>query len=123
MNSKYDDITFKMKGIAWWCYTTGELSKEKVPNSIRVACLIDNLNGTWWIKADREIGDSLAARIIQTPTWYKREKGGYKRSYERSIFYRKIVDIILPKLLETWETKQSLTPDTRKTFEDIIDEL
>ena len=52
-------------------------------------------------------------RVIQEPSWYKREKGGYKRGIERHGLQKKLTFDIVPKLVRYHEA--GLTPDQGST--------
>ena len=120
----YDDITFKLKNVVWMNDVTGDVTPEKQrTESTKVYCFLDSKNGTWWLK-DRQLqGTTLLYQVIQKPTWYKREKQAYKRSYERALFEKKFVNETAPKLIKDWEFKQTLNKSTADTFGDIISEL
>ena len=120
----YDDITFKLKNAVWMNDVTGDVTPEKQrTESTKVYCFLDSKNGTWWLK-DRQLqGTTLPYQVIQKPTWYKREKQAYKRSYERALFEKKFVNETAPKLIKDWEFKQTLNKSTADTFGDIISEL
>jgi hypothetical protein len=126
----YDSLTFKLVDVAWMDSRTSTLSQNKVNDDDReVFCLKDSKGGTWW--AERipswmrfnETPKEQIYRVIQEPSWYKREKGGYKRGVERHALQKKLIYDIIPKAVELLRLKQSLTPDTRNTFGDLINEL
>jgi hypothetical protein len=121
----YDDITFKLKGIAWMNDVTGVVTPEKErTESTKLYCFLDSKNGTWWIKDKRPYEKStLLLQILQKPTWYKRERKAYSRSYERALFEKKFVNEIAIKLIKDYEFKQSLSKNTADTFGDVINEL
>ena len=124
----YDDITFKLKHIAWMNDLTGVVTPEKErTESTPVYCFLDSKNGTWWLKYRQLQGTTrilaLLYQVIQKPTWYTREKQAYKRSYERSLFEKKFVNETAPKLIKDYEFKQTLNKRTADTFGDIISEL
>jgi hypothetical protein len=120
----YDDVTFKLKHIAWMNDLTGVVTpvKERT-ESTKVYCFLDSKNGTWWLKDKQSQGSSLIYQVIQKPTWYKREKAAYKRSYERALFEKKFVNEIAPDLIKRYKTKQTLNKDTQNKFGELIDEL
>jgi hypothetical protein len=126
----YDNLTFKLVSIAWMDGRTGSLYHDKVNDDDReVFCLKDSKGGTWWAEALQpnmrfnETPKEQNYRVIQEPSWYKREKGGYKRGVERNDLRKKLIYDIIPKAVEQLRLKQSLTPDTQNTFGDLIDEL
>jgi len=120
----YDDVTFQLKYMAWWNDVTGTLTLDKMrTESTPVYCFLDSKNGTWWLKDKQSQGSSLIYQIIQKPTWYKREKAAYKRSYERALFEKKFVNEIAPDLIKRYKTKQTLNKDTQNKFGELIDEL
>ena len=103
---------------------TGDVTPEKQrTESTKVYCFLDSKNGTWWLKNRQLQGTTLLYQVIQKPTWYKREKQAYKRSYERALFEKKFVNETAPKLIKDWEFKQTLNKSTADTFGDIISEL
>jgi hypothetical protein len=120
----YNDIMFKLKHIAWMNDLTGVVTPEKErTESTLVYCFLDSKNGTWWLKNRQLQGTTFLYQVIQKPTWYKREKQAYKRSYERALFEKKFVNETAPKLIKDYEFKQSLNKNTADTFGDIISEL
>jgi hypothetical protein len=127
----YDSITFKIVGKAWLNDVTGEILQAPSTDvsSTEVYCLEDSKNGTWWLKkitpADRFITTPKDQhyRIIQEPSWFKREKGGYKRVVDRHSLRKKLMYDITPKAVELLHLKQALTPNTAETFGGLIDEL
>jgi glycogen synthase len=127
----YDHITFTIKGKVWMNDYTGVVMPTPTEgvSSTAVYCFKDNKNGTWWVKKIEnwqrfnETPKDQNYQVIQEPSWYKREKGGYKRGVERFNFFKKLQFEIAPKLIDIFELKQTLTPDTRKTFGDLVDEL
>jgi len=120
----YDDVTFQLKHIAWLNLATGEVSPNKQrTESSKVYCFKDSRNGTWWLKSHWFLHSTLLYQIIQKPTWYKREKAAYKRSYERALFEKKFVNEIASDLIKRHETKQTLNKDTQNKFGELIDEL
>jgi hypothetical protein len=126
----YNNLTFKLVSIAWMDSRTGSLYHEKVNDDDReVFCLKDSKGGTWWAEALKswmrfnETPKEQVYRIIQEPSWYKREKGGYKRGVERHALNKKLIYDIIPKAVEQLRLKQSLSSDTQKTFGGLIDEL
>jgi hypothetical protein len=127
----YDHITLRVVSKSYMNDQTGELTPTPTEgvSSTAVYCFKDNKNGTWWVKKIEnwqrfnETPKDQNYRVIQEPSWYKREKGGYKRGVERHGFRKKIEMEIAPKQIEMYELKQSLTPQTRDTFGDLIGEL
>ena len=124
--SNYNDITFKIVGNkAYMDDRRGEIVNEK-PNEYcsTVFCLKDSKNGTWWVKEilpwQRFTAIEQNWRIIQEPSWFKRERGGYKRVAERGNFRRKIERVIVPKLIKHYELTQGLKGSAKDTWEDIL---
>jgi hypothetical protein len=123
----YDHVTFTIKGKVWMDDYTGVVMPAPSKMSTPVYLFKDNRGGTWWLKKItyrfKETPADQNYRVVEEPTWYKREKGGYKRGVERFNFFKKLQIVIAPKLIDMFELKQTLTPDTRKTFGDLVDEL
>jgi len=127
----YKDITFKLVGkVKYMNSVFGGIVDEKPDEfASRVFCLKDSKNGTWWVKEIlpyqrfAETPKEQNWRVIQEPTWYKREKGGYKRGVERHGFIKNIALKIAPELIKTYELKHSLNPETVKTLEELIEDL
>jgi len=111
----YDDITFKLKHIAWMNDLTGVVTPEKKrTESTKVYCFLDSKNGTWWLKDWTQFfGSTLLYQVIQRPTWYKKEKAAYKRSYERALFEKKFINEIASQLIKSKEIadKEGITPE------------
>lgn len=126
--SNYNDITFKIVGNKAYMDDRGGGIVNEKPNEYTSAvfCLKDSKNGTWWVKEIlpwqrfAETPKDQNWRIIQQPSWYKREKGGYKRGVERNDFRRKIERELVPKLIKHYELTQGLKGSAKDTWEDIL---
>ena len=134
MNSNqinYNNITFKIVRVVWMHPRTGEISKEKQnENDREVFCLKDSKGGTWhaerilpWMRFNETPKNQEFRLLSQVPSWYKKEVGGYKRGVERHAFRKKLEFDIIPKAVELLRLKQQLSPNTFKTFGELIDEL
>jgi hypothetical protein len=121
----YNHITFKLTGTAWMNGATGDLHKEKQSDRDQeVFCLKDSKGSTWWAKRMQwrfaETPKEQEFTVIQEPSWYKREKGGYKRGVERNTFRKKLIYDIIPKLVEQYNMIQGLEGGAKETWEDIL---
>jgi len=125
----YKGITFKLVGgVKYMNSVFGGIVDEKPDEfASRVFCLKDSKNGTWWVKEIlpyqrfNETPKEQNWRVIQEPTWYKREKGGYKRGIDRHGFRKKIEMEVVPRLLRVKETadKEGITLSQAHTIMDI----
>jgi len=95
-------------------------NKERT-ESTQVYCFLDSKNGTWWLKNKQSQGSSLLYQIIQKPTWYKREKAAYKRSYERALFEKKFVNETASQLIKHYELTNSLKKGAKEAWSDILE--
>jgi hypothetical protein len=123
----YDHITFTLKEVVWMNSQTGEITSEKQNERDReVFCLKDSKGGTWWAERTpswmrlKETPKDQHYRIIQKPTWYKREVGGYKRGIERNDFRKKLEFDIIPKIVRHYEIVKGLEGDAKDTWSDIL---